>query len=108
MTVPVVMATSSPNNMGMRNMTELDPCLAGCDAALAEAQLLIAVLGGLEADDAALDPVRRSIAALRRAVDRLRGVKVITQRKNTDRFWTDMVTGQLPWPTLERPAADPV
>ena len=89
-------------------MTELDPCLAGCDAALAEAQLLIAVLDGLGGNDAALDPVRRSIAALRREVDRLRGVKVMSQRRYTDPFWTNMAPGQLPWPTLDRPDADPI
>ena len=70
--------------------------------------MLIAVLDGLGGNDAALDPVRRSIAALRREVDRLRGIKVVAQRKNNDPLWTDLAAGQLPWPTLDRPDADPI
>lgn len=78
-------------------MTDLDPCLAGCDSALAEAELLLAMLAATGTDESALVPVRASIAKLRREVDRLRGLKVAPSRKNADPFWMELGGGQSPW-----------
>jgi len=82
-------------------MIELDPCLAGCDSALAEAELLLAVLGASGTDAAALAPVRASIAVLRREVDRLRGLKVHPARRKTDPFWMQTGKSQSPWPSAD-------
>lgn len=84
--------------MGTRNMTDLDPCLAGCDAALAEAELLLAMLNDAALIDAELGPVRRSITTLRREVDRLRGMKVVPSRRETDPFWMKLGSADSPWP----------
>ena len=80
-----------------RIMTDLDPCLAGCDCALAEAEQLLAILAASGTDEAALAPVRASIATLRREVDRLRGLKVAPSRKKANPFWMDLGGGTTPW-----------
>ena len=78
-------------------MTDLDPCLAGCDSALAEAELLLAMLAATGTDEGALAPVRASIAKLHREVDRLRGLKVDPSRKKANPFWMDLGGGTTPW-----------
>ena len=88
-------------------MTNLDPCLAGCDSALAEAELLLAMLAGSGSDEVALVPVRASITALRREVDRLRGLKVPPARRKTNPFWTQFGEAQSPWPSIGSPTAEP-
>ena len=88
-------------------MTDLDPCLAGCDAALAEAELLLAMLGAVAPVDAGLEPVRRRIETLRREVDRLRGMKVASPRRKTDPLWTDIHGVGSPWPVSGAEAAEP-
>ena len=84
-------------------MTDLDPCLAGCDSALAEAELLLAMLAATGTDEAALAPVRHSIAKLRREVDRLRGLKVAPSQKKADPFWMELGGGESLW----TPGSDP-
>lgn len=78
-------------------MTDLIPCLAGCDSALAEAELLLALLAASGTDEAALAPVRMSIANLRREVDRLRGIKVAPARKKSGPLWMEIGGGESPW-----------
>jgi len=79
-------------------MTDLDPCLAGCDAALAEAQALLAMLDGAGLDEAAIAPVRGSIARLRREIDRLRGLKVAPAPRQSDPWWIELGGGgESPW-----------
>ena len=80
-------------------MIDLDPCLAGCDSALAEAELLLAMLGASGTDEAELAPVRASITVLRREVGRLRGLKVQPSRRQTDPFWIDLGGRESPWPS---------
>ncbi|MCY7279354.1 MAG: hypothetical protein LH610_00385 [Sphingomonas bacterium] len=87
-------------------MIDLDPCLAGCDAALAEAEVLLAMLSGESPIDAELGRVRRSVAALRHEVDRLRGIKVARVRRNTDPFWMELRTAESPWPPGGAPVRD--
>ena len=82
-----------------RNMTDLDPCLTGCDSALAEAELLLAMLAASGTNEAALAPVRESITTLHREVDRLRGLKVAPLRKKADPFWMELGGGGSPWPS---------
>ena len=89
-----------------RIMTDLDPCLAGCDCALAEAEQLLAVLAATGTDEAALAPVRASIATLRREVDRLRGLKVAPSRKKADPFWMELGGNQSPWRSDGPPLGD--
>jgi len=89
-------------------MTNLDPCLAGCDRALAEAERLLAVLAATDGDEAALTPVRTTIARLRREVDRLRGLKVSPARREFSPFRTQLTGGKSPWPSIVVPTADPV
>ena len=80
-----------------RIMTDLEPCLAGCDSALAEADLLLAILAASGTNESALAPVRDSIATLHREVDRLRGFKVAPLRKKADPFWMELGGGESPW-----------
>ena len=88
-------------------MTDLDPCLAGCDSALAEAERLLAVLAATGSDGAAVAPIRRTIARLRREVDRLRGLKVSPARREFSPFRTQLAGGKSPWPSIVVPTADP-
>ena len=48
-------------------------------------------------DEAALAPVRDSIATLHREVARLRGLNVAPLRKKADPFWMELGSGQSPW-----------
>lgn len=79
-------------------MTDLIPCLLGCDTALAEADLLIAMLS---VDRDSLGPelvaVRTRIARLRREVDRLRGMPIVPARREIHPDWIDLVSGGSPW-----------
>lgn len=79
-------------------MTDLDPCLHGCDAALAEADLLIAMLTD---DRATLDPelvaVRTRIASLRREIDRLRGMTPVPTRRRLNPDRIDFSGHGSPW-----------
>lgn len=88
-------------------MTDLDPCLAGCDAALAEAELLLAILGANPATETDLAPVRLSISAMRREVDRLRGMKIVPPRTKTDPYWMNLAEGESPWPMRSSDGTNP-
>ncbi len=87
-------------------MTDFEPCLAGCDSALAEAELLLAMLAASGTDETTLAPVRESIATLHREVDRLRGLKVAPLRKKNDPFWMELGGGESPWPSTGAPLGD--
>ena len=89
-------------------MNELDPCLAGCDSALGEAERLLAMLAATGSAEESLAPVQASIARLRREVDRLRGLKVAPARRKTGPLWMQSSGGESPWPTNVTPTADPV
>jgi len=79
-------------------MTDLDPCLLGCDSALAEADLLIAMLsdgpGSLEPE---LSAVRLRIAALRHEIERLRGLPTLPVRRKIHPDWIDLAANGSPW-----------
>jgi hypothetical protein len=80
-------------------MTDYDPCLAGCDHALAEAELLIARLAvDTTALNPELDAFADRIATLRREVNRLRGLPTVRVRKPKDPDWNALVHGAAPWP----------
>ncbi|MEO5578648.1 MAG: hypothetical protein ABIR25_06320 [Sphingomicrobium sp.] len=82
-------------------MTDLDPCLLGCDAALAEADLLIAMLSdGSGSIEPELSAVRMRIALLRREVDRLRGMTTVPTRRKIHPDWIDLASNGSPWAAL--------
>ncbi len=84
-------------------MTDLQPCLAGCDQALAEADLLITALAGWsETLDPELASVRARIAALRLEVERLRGMPSSPKRKRIKPEWTKLAGTEAPWPPSGR------
>ena len=89
-------------------MNQLEPCLTGCDSALAEAERLLAILAATGSAEESLAPAQASIARLRREVDRLRGLKVAPARRKTGPLWTQSPGGESPWPTIITPTADPV
>ena len=79
-------------------MTDLDPCLLGCDNALAEADLLIAMLSDCPDSLAAeLSAVRLRIAALRHEVERLRGMATLPVRRKSPPDWIDLAANGSPW-----------
>ena len=79
-------------------MTDLDPCLAGCDKALAEAELLIACLVDFPASiEPELSATRQRIATLRREVDRLRGMPAIPAHRKTHPDWLKTTGSGSPW-----------
>jgi hypothetical protein len=81
-------------------MTDLDRYLAGCDAMLAEADLLIARLAASpDVEDPELAATRDRIAVLRREVDRLRGMKIAHGRSVFDPKRTDFPQSEMPWPS---------
>ena len=79
-------------------MTDLDPCLLGCDSALAEADLLIAMLSdSSDSLDPELTAVRLTITRLRREVDRLRGMPIVPARGKIHPDWIDLSSEGSPW-----------
>lgn len=79
-------------------MTDLEPCLSGCDQALAEAELLIASLEhGPARLDVELSGLRDRIATLRREVERLRGMGGASIRKRIEPNWTEVSGSESPW-----------
>ena len=82
-------------------MTDLEPCLLGCDTALAEADLLVAMLSdGADSLDPELSTVRMRIALLRREVDRLRGMATVPARRKIHPDWIDLTSNGSPWTAL--------
>ncbi len=79
-------------------MTDIQPCLAGCDQALAEADLLIACLADFPASlEPELAATRQRIAILRREVDRLRGMTTLPRRRKKHPDWIDLSNNGSPW-----------
>ncbi len=84
-------------------MAELQPCLAGCDQALAEAEVLIASLARFPASlDPELAATKLRIAALRHEVERLRGMTTFRVRRKIHPDWIDLANGVTPWPAAGR------
>ena len=82
-------------------MTNLEPCLLGCDTALAEAELLIAMLSdGRDSLDPELSAVRLRIVALRHEVERLRGIPTLPVRRTIHPDWIDLAANGSPWAAL--------
>ena len=82
-------------------MTDLDPCLLGCDNALAEAELLIAMLSGAsDSLEPELSAVQMRIGLLRREVDRLRGMSTVPTRRKIHPDWIDLASNGSPWATI--------
>jgi len=79
-------------------MTDLQPCLTGCDQALTEAERLIACLADFPASlEPELTATRQRIAALRREVERLRGLSAIPARRKMHPDWIGLSDGPSPW-----------
>ena len=79
-------------------MTDLDPCLSGCDQALAEAELLLATLQyGPARIEVEMSGIRDRIAILRREVERLRGMRTPPVRKRIEPDRTEMGSNTSPW-----------
>lgn len=79
-------------------MTDIEPYLLGCDQALAEADLLIASLGDFPASiEPELTATRQRIAALRREVERLRGMATLSPRRKIHPDWIDLASNGSPW-----------
>lgn len=79
-------------------MTNFDPCLAGCDHALAEAERLIASMAGFPVSlEPELTATRMRIAALRREVERLRGMTTLPVRRKIHPDWIDLASNGSPW-----------
>lgn len=69
-------------------MTDLEPCLLGCDLALAEAnQLMLLLSEEGRSSDPEVAAVRARIAVLRREVERLRGTTAIPRRRRIHPDW---------------------
>ena len=86
-------------------MDQLDPCLAGCDQALTEAERMLAMLAATGTAEDSLAPVRASIARLQREVGRLRGLKVAPAAQRTSPMWTDFGPNS-PWNELGTARSD--
>ena len=79
-------------------ITCLDPCLIGCDHALAEADKLIQSLVDCPASlDPELAAVRMRIGALRHEVERLRGMPIMPMRRETRPDRIDLTAIGSPW-----------
>ena len=79
-------------------MTDIEPCLTGCDQALAEADRLIACLADFPASiEPELTATRQRIAAIRREVDRLRGMATVPTRRKIHPDWIDLASYGSPW-----------
>jgi hypothetical protein len=94
--------------MSERNpMTDLDHYLTGCDAALADAERLVACLvASGNAFEPELSATREGITALRREVEGLRGMKSAPGRRNIRPKRMDFPEAGLPWPTHRPPGTD--
>jgi hypothetical protein len=88
-------------------MTDFEPCLSGCDQALAEAQLLLASMAefpdSLEPELAAL---RARISTLRHEVERLRGMTTVRVRRKIHPDWIELTRGPTPWPAATNEAPE--
>ena len=88
-------------------MIDAEPCLAGCEQALAEAEFL---LTGLAALPGSLEPeltsVRARIARLRFEVERLRGMSTVRTRRNIHPDWIELIGGRAPWPAGRRDGSE--
>ena len=83
-------------------MTDLDPCLLGCDNALAEADRLIACMAEFPASpEPELTATRQRIGALRREVERLRGMATLPARRKIHPDWIDLASNGSPWAARE-------
>ena len=83
-------------------MTDIEPCLTGCDQALAQADLLIACLANFPASlEPELTATRQRIAALRREVERLRGIYSIPAWRNIHPDWIHLSDGPSPWAAVK-------
>lgn len=79
-------------------MTDFEPCLSGCDQALAEADLLIACMTDFPASlEPELAATRERIAALRHEVDRLRGMTPLPPRRKMHPDWIKLSSKGSPW-----------
>jgi len=79
-------------------MTDIEPCLSGCDQALAEADLLIACLVDFPVSlEPELAATRQRIAALRHEVERLRGMTTVSPRRKIHPDWIDLSSNGSPW-----------
>lgn len=88
-------------------MTDLQPCLSGCNQALAEAELFIASLEyGPARLEVELSGIRDRIATLRREVERLRGMGGAPMRKRIEPDWSDLSGSESPWCTPDRDQAE--
>lgn len=88
-------------------MTDVEPCLAGCEQALAEAEFLLTTLrvipGSLEPE---LATVCARIARLRNEVERLRGMTTVRVRRNIHPDWIELAGGSTPWPAGRRDGSE--
>ncbi len=79
-------------------MTDLQAYLAGCDQALAEAELLITSLDyGPARLEVELSGLRQRIATLRVEVERLRGMRGAPMRNRIEPKWTELSGSESPW-----------
>ena len=79
-------------------MNDIEPCLSGCDQALAEADRLIACLAEFPASlEPELTATRQRIAVLRREVERLRGMTTLPRRRKMHPDWIDLASEGSPW-----------
>ena len=79
-------------------MTDLDPCLLGCDLALAEADRLLRLLSEATLPlDPELSAVRLRISALRVEVERLRGMRTLPSTRRLPPDWIDLTGDRSPW-----------
>ena len=82
----------------LSTMTDIQPCLTGCDRALAEADRLIACLADFPASlEPELTSTRERIAALRLEVERLRGMATVPTRRKIHPDWIDLASEGSPW-----------
>lgn len=79
-------------------MTDLDPCLRGCDLALAEADRLVQLLADCpDSLDREIEAVRLRIAVLRSEVERLRGMPALVPSRKVQPKWIDLPGEGSPW-----------
>ncbi len=87
-------------------MTDYDPCLSGCDQALAEAELLITSLAEFQSPlDPELGAFIERIATLRQEVERLRGMPTVRVRRKLHPDWINLAGEAALWPTAGRDIA---